>query len=63
METIKIILMSVSMGLFALSIFFNNELESHKRKGRDIPKMLSFNWPRLWLGYTILAGAFIVIFS
>lgn len=51
------------MLLFMVAMFFTQELVLYIRKGRPIPKILEFNWARLWLKYSLVAsGAYFLVY-
>ena len=62
METFKIIILIVGGALLALSVFFTVEEDCLRRKDREIPNLVKFNWARLWFVYAVITGTFLLIF-
>ena len=49
--------------LLILGMFFTQELVLYIRKGRDVPKVLEFNWMRLWFKYSVIAsGVYFLVY-
>ena len=49
--------------LFLLGMFFTQELALYVRKGKIIPKVLEFNWMRLWFKYSVVAsGVYFLVY-
>jgi len=62
METLFTIISCTGMLLFMVAMFFTQELALYIKKGREIPKVLQFNWMRLWFHYTgISLGVYLIL--
>jgi len=64
METFLTILICIDMILLSIAVVFTVELVKKSANIKTvIPKILEFNWPRLWFGFTLGAAILYLIVS